>query len=132
MMTDMDIKDAVYSWLSESPLVGEVSGSLYKDQRPLNSEVEDVTIAVLSGTTGQTQETVVNVNVYVPDLRREREYVEDGVRLRVLERMCMDYMEYRKVHGAIFELERQEVFSVDDAQLHVIGNRLRIRFNTED
>ena len=130
--TDIDIKDDLYLWVSASDLAGMVSGSVYKDSRPLNSALEDITIAVIARDAGsQMQEATVNVNIYVPDVRRGREAVEDSARLRVLCSAAAGLFEYRHTGDAIVSLASQEVFKANGIDWHVINNRLRIRFNNE-
>lgn len=130
--TDIDIKDDLYLWVSASDLAGMVSGSVYKDSRPLNSGKEDITIAVIARDAGlQIQEATVNVNIYVPDIRRGRETVEDSARLRVLCAASAGLFEYRHTGDAIVSLASQEVFKANGIDWHVINNRLRIRFNNE-
>ena len=130
--TDIDIKDDLYLWVSDSDLAGMVSGSVYKDSRPLNSALEDITISVIARDAGsQMQEATVNVNIYVPDIRRGRETVEDSARLRVLCSAAAGLFEYRHTGDCIVSLASQEVFKANGIDWHVINNRLRIRFNNE-
>lgn len=130
--TDIDIKDALWTWVSESGLAGMVSGEVYKDQRPLNSDKEDITIAVLARDAGsQIQEATVNINVYVPDVRRGKEAIEDTKRLRELSRAAADFFEYHHFGYGIYELASQEIFKVNGADWHVINNRLSVRYSNE-
>lgn len=129
--TDIDIKDAVYGWIAGSTLASTISGKVYKDQRPLNSTKEDIEIAVLSRFGNQTQEVAVNVNIFVPDIRRNGDMIEDTARLRTLGSLAAGLFDYRQTGGAVFELEAQQMYKVINADLHAINNRLRIRFNNE-
>ena len=130
--TDIDIKDELWAWISASELATAVSGSVYKDQRPLNSDKEDIIIAVIARTAGaQRQDATANVNIYVPDARRGREAIEDTARLRTLCTAAASLFEYRQVGGAIYELDSQEVMKANGIDWHVINNRIRIRYNNE-
>lgn len=130
--TDIDIKDALWSWISGSSLAGEVSGGVYKDKRPLNSSKEDIVIAVIARDAGaQVQRATANVNIYVADIRRGQEAIEDTARLRVLCGEAADLFGYRHEGDAIYELDSQEVMEVAGADWHVINNRLTIRYNNE-
>jgi len=130
--TDIDIKDALWSWVSASTLAGTITGGVYKDQRPLNSEKEDIVVAVIARDAGtQIQRATANVNIYVADLRRGQEAIENTARLRSLCTEAAGIFEYRHDGDAIYELASQEVMKVNGADWHVINNRIRIRYNNE-
>lgn len=131
--TDIDIKDDIYKWLKGSALAELVSGGLYKDSRPLNSEREDITIAVLARDAGpQMQEATVNVNVYVPDIRRGQEAIEDSARLREVARVAAEVTEYHFFGDGIYTLSSQEILKANGADWHIVNNRLRVQYNNED
>ena len=106
--TDIDIKDAIYEWIADTDLATEITGEIYKDKRPLNSDKEDVIIAVIGRDARQIQEAIVNVNVYVADLRRGKEAIEDIARLRTLCSLCANLFEYSHFGDWICELDSQE------------------------
>lgn len=74
MKSDAEITDILYSILKGSDLHREVlsrGGKLYTDERPKNSGKEDITILVLDNLVGgDSQENVVNINIYVPEIGR--------------------------------------------------------------
>ena len=130
--TDIDIKDDLYGWIAGSTLAGLVSGEVYKDQRPLNSDKEDIVISVLARDAGaQVQRVTVNVNIYVPDIRRGRESVENLPRLREVSAEAAGEFEYRQTSDAVYVLDRQEIFKANGIDWHVINNRLDIRYSNE-
>jgi len=130
--TDIDIKDELYMWLKGSDLAGTVSGSVYKDQRPMNSTKEDIIIAVIARDAGsQMQEATVNVNIYVPDIMRGKDCVENSARLRTLCTKAAMMFEYHHTGDRVISLARQEVFKANGIDWHVINNRLTIRYNNE-
>lgn len=130
--TDIDIKDLVYGILQPSELAGMVSGSVHKDPRPLNSTLEDIVIGILSRDAGaQKQESLVNVNIYVADIQRGREYIENIPRLRELASAASRLFEYINGGDFICTLSSQGILKVDGVDWHIINNRLRIRFNNE-
>lgn len=130
--TDIDIKDELYAWVNASELAESVSGKVYKDQRPLNSNKEDIIIAVLARDAGsQIQEATVNVNIYVPDIRRGKEAIEDSARLRELCTAAASLFEYHHTGDRIIALALQEVYKANGIDWHVINNRLRVRYNNE-
>ena len=131
--TDIDVKDNLVAWVSGSDLAGAVSGEIFKDRRPLNSDKEDIVISVLSRTAdSQIQAFIVNVNIYVKDLQRGQETIENTTRIRVLSRISADLFEYRNTGDMLIRLSSQEVFKANDIPWHVINNRLDISYNNEE
>lgn len=129
--TDIDIKDALWTWISASSLASAITGKVYKDKRPLNSDKEDVIIAVIGRDARQIQEAIVNVNVYVADKRRGQEAIEDTVRLRTLSTTSATLFEYNHFGDWLCELDSQEIMEAAGADWHIINNRLRLRFCNE-
>ena len=130
--TDIDIKDEIYQWISSSSLMSSLSGAIYKDARPLNSTKEDVIIAVIARDAGyQIQEAIVNVNVYIPDIRRGQEAIEDMIKLRSICTACASLFDYKHEGDAIYALDSQEVMKANGIDWHVINNRIRVRYNNE-
>lgn len=130
--TDIDIKDELYTLLKGSQLASSVSGSVYKDQRPLNSEKEDIIIAIVARDAGyQIQEATANVNIYVPDLRRGQEAIEDTKRLRQLSTKAANMFGYIHTGDRDISLNSQTIYKANGIDWHIINNRLRIRFNNE-
>lgn len=130
--TDIDIKDAIYGWIATTDLATEITGEIYKDKRPLNSDKEDVLIAVIGRDARQIQEAIVNVNVYVKDERRGQEAIEDIPRLRMLCSLCANLFEYSHFGDWICELDSQETMEAGGIDWHIINNRLRLRFSNEE
>ena len=84
MKTDIDIKDDIYRHIKGSHLAAIVTGSLSKTLRPDKSQAEDIVISMLANVNKQMQEAFVNVNIYVADLQKGTQFVEDTIRLREL------------------------------------------------
>lgn len=130
--TDIDIKDLLWGWISKSNLAKGISGKVYKDKRPLNSDKEDIIVAVIArDANSQIQEVIANVNVYVKDLRRGQEAIEDTARLRTISTLCANLFEWNNFGDWICELDSQEIMAVNGIDWHMINNRLRIRFCNE-
>ena len=120
-LTDIDIKDTIYQLLRAKGLHEEISGRIYKDMRPANSLLEDVEISVLAGDARQLQEFTLNVNVFVADIKRGDEEVENTARLRVL---CSLFEEALESDMFWISLESQRVMKLNDSAMHVINNRI--------
>lgn len=141
ILSEMDLKEALYRLVSNSVLRKKISGNVYRDYRPLNSKVEDVVISVLASGAGQIQVFEVNINLYVPDVKRGKEFIEDTDRITVLMRACLDLLERgvmnikvdnRNVEfGTLFVLDSQKLYKVNGDDFHVISNRLTVKISTE-
>ncbi len=128
MLTENVLKDTIYTLLRAKGLHSDITGRIYKDTRPANSQLVDVEISVLSSANGQLQDFVVNVNVFVPDVKRCDEMIEDGPTLRTLESKFATALESIVEDGYKVSLASQHVFKVNDRDIHVINNRLEIAF----
>lgn len=128
MKSDIDIKDDIYNYLKSSPLVAEVTGKLSKTLRPTESMREDIVISILANVNGQIQEAYVNVNIYVADLYRDNQYIEDSIRLRTLCKAASDVLEVGYGNESRFTLEEQKVLAVDGRNEHCINNKILYQF----
>ncbi len=142
ILSEIEIKEAFYTLLEASELSEMISGSVYRDRRPLNSRVEDVVISVLATGAGQIQQFMLNVNVYVPDVKREKEFIynEERVKslmrkgLEVLERGVMVYSSADtggREFGLRYTLESQKLYEVNGADFHAINHKIRVNVCTE-
>ena len=70
--TTIDIASIIYRHLKLSVLMtdsGRPTGDLYLYQRPLNSDKEDVVVNTLASVRGEVfQTSIININIYVPNL----------------------------------------------------------------
>lgn len=128
MKSDIDIKDDIYRLLKGSELTLAVTGSLSKTQRPAGSSKEDIVVSMLANSNSQIQEAFVNVNIYVADLQRGTQFIEDTVRLRELCSIAGAFLESGFGEGYRFSLHEQRVVEVPGRNEHVINNKLLYRF----
>lgn len=142
ILSEIDIKEAFFSLVSASEIAGLVSGNVYRDRRPVNSKVEDVVISVLAAGTGQIQAFVLNINVYVPDVKRGKEFIYDDPRVKFLMRKCLNVLEKGvAIHtikddggqefGLKYRLESQKLYEVNGADFHTINHKIRVDVCTE-
>ena len=123
--SDIDIKDDVYSILIKSNLKNIITGSIYKDsKRPTVSKDEDIVISVISSLNGEFQDVVVNVNLYVADVMRGSDSIENAKRLRVLCRECLDLLTVVTGDDYRIELIEQRIYDVPATREHCINNKL--------
>lgn len=129
--TDIEIKDLIYKLIKASDIPKKVTGKVYKVPRPVNSQLEDVVISVVARSASEIQSFSVNVNLYVPDIKREDDYIEDTVRLRELSRLCFDFFETIVKDNYILNMDEQECQKVNDVNFHCISNQLKLRIINE-
>lgn len=125
MRNEQEIKIDIYKILKTSELVESVSGVLSKTVRHDSSTAEDVVISVLSDPSNkQIEEVYVNVNVYVPDVRRGNQYEEDTIRLNELCKLSLKAL--RSVCGGGFRLslDTQKTYEVSGKNEHMINNKV--------
>jgi hypothetical protein len=118
----------MYDHVASSPLKAAVTGDVYKGQRPLGSEVEDVTINCLPITGDQLQRCVVNVNVFVPDLTISNEAGEESVadfaRLAELEPIALQAVkEYQSLTHS-FYVQQATLFKDNESKSHYLNIRV--------
>lgn len=126
MITDIEIKDALYRFIKGSALHSTIGGSLYKTKRPNNSALEDVTISVLANSNGGIQEAIAFVNIYVADIQRDNVFIENTIRLRELCRLSADILDFGRIDDMRFQLDEQRVLEGENSN-HVVSNKLLIR-----
>lgn len=129
MKSDIEIKDILYKVIKGSVLEEAITlngGKLYKTQRPTNSNKEDIIISVLDGLNGQIQDAVINVNIYIQDVKRGNDIVENEPRIRELSRLAINLLEVFNDGDYRFEIEKQRCFKVNGVDEHCINNRILI------
>lgn len=139
ILTELDILDAFYGLINASNLRCSISGDIYRTPRPLNSKLEDVVISVLATGNGQIQPFVLNVNLYVPDIKRDKEYILNEERLAPLMRETSNLLSHgkllyplgEKLFDIIFDLESQKIYEVKGADFHTVNHRIQVRVCTE-
>lgn len=132
MKSDIEIKDILYRVIKGSVLEESVAingGVLYKNQRPTNSDKEDIVISVLDSLGGQIQDAVINVNIYVQDVARGLDMIENEPRIRELSRTAIDLLENYNGGDYLFAIEKQSCLKVDSANEHCINNRIKLTIN---
>lgn len=123
--TEGQIVTEIYKYVASSPLAEAVDGSVLKSiDRDVNSTTEDIVIKPLANSPKQVQETIVNVNIYVPDTLDEGQYVKNGERCDELEVIACECLEVVHLGGARLHLEEQHTYKVQDARCHVINCRM--------
>lgn len=111
----------------------KISGGIYKYQRPMNSDKEDIVINSLPMNNEDIQEGILNVNIYVPNLSIDQNGVIDNsmpdtARLKTLcEIAIQNLKEVWAEDGEYnFELQQENLYQ-DDNNQHYINLRVMFR-----
>lgn len=86
--TETQIEKDIFRIVTASPINDMIGGKVYRrGMRPRDSKAEDCVVQFLSGTDGQFQSGVVNVNIYVPKIHngKSTNLVENLKRVEELE-----------------------------------------------
>lgn len=127
MKSDIEIKDILYQIIKGSSLELAITGELYKNQRPTDSDKEDIVISVLDGLVGQIQSSVINVNIYVRDVARGEDMIENEPRVRELSRLAISTLEDVSGGEYRFSIEKQQCLKVEGIQEHCINNKINLQ-----
>lgn len=115
----------IYKYVITTSLAEAINGKVLKSRdREPNSVSEDIVIKPLANNPKQVQETIVNLNIYVPDELDEGQYIKNGARCDQLEAIACTDLEVFWIDGARIALEEQHTYEVPDARCHVINCRL--------
>lgn len=131
MKTDIDIKDDLYLYIKGSSLAKTTNGKLDKTERPLGSTAEDIIISVDENVNGGIQSALATVNIYVQDVLRDNQYIENSIRLRELCTEAKALFEVAHFNGARFTLTAQRVKKVDGVNEHRIENKILYKYCKE-
>lgn len=115
MKSTIDQEDMIYEHLKSGPLVSQITGKLYKRERPVNSEKEDVVISSLSTNNLQLQTGVININIHVPNLTIKslgvQQKVSDTARLKQLYILSEPELQDKMIGDSYFNIHQQIFFS---------------------
>lgn len=127
MKTTLDLVDVLYNLLKTGALRDAISGKVYKMNRPINSDLEDVVINSLPITSDQLQEAVANVNIFVPDalisVNGQQTKVPNHTRLKQLARIAVDMLEEGISGDYYWEVQQQTVIQDDESEQHFVNIR---------
>lgn len=124
MKSDIEVKSDVYQAVVSCGLKDSINGVVTTTKRDVNSTTEDIVISVSANSIGQVQKAFVYVNLYVQDIKKGTQKVENTARLRILSSLCLEKL--RSFIGDTFrmELTDQRVIEVGETKEHVIANTL--------
>lgn len=132
--SSIDTDDILYKIIAEGVKAGKimVSGIVCpQDERPDNSETEDIVINTITVTHDKPQSGTSNVNIYVSDkkvkIRGREQRKADRERLREIGDAVVAYLEAQNIADLEFWIESDTV--VKEQQVYQHYRNLRIGWN---
>ena len=131
MHTNNDIKTFLYKYIKEQSLYSEIKnkgGELYKNQRPTNSTVDDCVVSVHTMLNGDYGKAIVYVNIYVQDIKRNNEYVEDTITTALFEQEITKAFDNFKCCTDIYRVRLDSIliFKINGRNEHCVNAELSI------
>lgn len=129
MINTLQLVDLVFLRLKGSSLESAISGKLYKHKRPVNSVLEDIVVNSLPTNNLQLQSAVLNVNIFVPNLKLKINNVQDNtqpdhLRLETLCNLAVDRLKDYWQDDFNFDVQQQMLFEDEQSGSHYINIRL--------
>lgn len=132
--SSIDTDDILYRIITEGVKAGKIKASgivCPQDERPDNSETEDIVINTISVTHDKPQSGTSNVNIYVSDkkvkIRGREQRKADRERLREIGDAVVAYLEAQNIADLEFWIESDTV--VKEQQVYQHYRNLRIGWN---
>lgn len=130
MLSDVEIIDKVYDILNISAITTVITGDVYKRERPVKSDKEDVVINCLPTNNLDVQTAIVNVNIHVKNIDVKQNDVVNNVtnhsRLRILNALVMPYLTYKSFGNYWIDIEQQTTFS--ETEIKQSYSNIRVKF----
>lgn len=131
MKSDIEIEDEFYELMKRSQLARAINGDIYKgpDERPDNSDKEDVEIIVIANQNGQIQSASISINVYAKDLDIDGQMRRNTPRLRQFAQLLKDQFEQPiNVNGYRITLEKQKTYKVPEVHQGYVNVKLNYKY----
>lgn len=134
MKQTFDTNEILFQILKGSgAITSAISGVVYVDPRPLNSEKEDIVINTIALTQdSEPQIGTSNINIHVPDktvsIGAVQQKVTDNARLKVISGLVLDAIRAAKVQGLSMVIETQSN-PLPEAEINQHYINIRINWN---
>jgi hypothetical protein len=130
MNTTIDIAQAIYRLLKNSPVPAAISGGIYY-KRPVGSLLEDIVINSLPITAYGLQEGTANVNIHVQNLQLTIAGQPDNSqpniqRLQQIAALVIPILEDAFINDITITIQQQTLFEEAELREHYLNLRLQI------
>lgn len=122
MKTDVEIRQDIHRFVKSSQIASAIGGKISYTNDHVDGE--DCMISVPDNENAQFQEVYVYVRVYVPNINSNGANVENIKRIKALEKLCQEVLEYGSGGDYMFELKSQISKPVNGKNEHCISNKL--------
>lgn len=133
MRTAKDIQGDIIELLKKhGRLATTVNGEIYRNgYRPRDSRTEDIIVTFTAGTSGEIEEGIVTINIYVPDIDPfdDGVFVENGARCDEIEDIAAQWVESLKGVSPYHINLRQSIYTESEEEIrqHFIVVKLAYR-----
>lgn len=129
MVTTFELKSIVYNLVKASTFKTILNGDIYIDERPLNSDKNDIVIGALSIPNEVLMPSTVLINIYAKNIKSGTTDVPNLAVLNNATKLIMPLVDdiYLEIKKTYLEIEYQRDYKVDGANERVSVIRLKTR-----
>ena len=131
--TGAEIEADIYAIIKASSIKTTIAGTIYKDgMRPMDAKTEDAVVSFLTGTDGEIQKGVVNLNIYVPDIDNGGgQLVKNTARCKTLEVLVNGIIQALKPAEYRLQLDSIiQTFPTEGLKQHFVNTRIKFELAT--
>jgi hypothetical protein len=132
--SSIDTDDILYKFLAQAKAEGliEINGIICpEDDRPADSQTEDITFKTIAITEDKPQDATANINIYVPDvkvkIRGTEQTMQNRLRLQEIGDQVKAFLRELNPDDLEMWIESDTLLSETAARQHY--RNLRIKFN---
>lgn len=128
--TTFEVKDVLFGLVNINSIKGAISGNIYLDFRPTDSDKEDVVINSLPISHSSWQQCTANVNIYVQDIKAKVNVVSQPVpnrgRLEAITKAVIAAVDGQGGEDWVCNVVSDHTFKNDDGS-HMSNVRIEFR-----
>lgn len=131
MISTFDIETILYDILNVASLKSIISGDIYKsDDRPLNSDKEDIEINTIALTQEPyPQQGISNINIYVPDMEvsidSKQQLKANKARLKLILEKVKLLLSNTKAKDIMIQIDSENIIPDKDIKQHFVNLRIK-------
>lgn len=123
MKSTLEIVDIVWAILNVSDITTEITGGIYKNKRPINSDKEDLVINAIGAANTDLETALVNVNIHVPSIsikiNGSEEQVNDEARLKELTKKALEILADNWGEDYNFDVQQQLLIPDESGESYI-------------
>lgn len=136
MRNTFNLVDIIYLVLTaNAAITSAITGKVYKNARPLNSDKQDIVVGSLPINAEQIQQAVMNVNVHISNLKISINGVQDNsqpnlIKLEEVTALVIEGLKDKVFSDYWFDIQQQNLFADEATNEHY--SNIRINFYSEN